>query len=493
MFFVAFTCQRIIAEQERLGIMKVEVKEGIKVVTYIAVAILGFLIMVIGLPDAFSYSAKIMTGIVALGVILWALEPIPIGLTALVILLLMLLFNVAESSIIFSGFASPATYLIVGGMMLAEAVNETSLIKRITYKIVKRWGGSAKGLLGSLIVIQQIQALFIPSTAVRSALILPMSSMIIDTVDARPGSNLRKMIMLGVAFGGNISGTAVMTAAIGNILTVELLNHFAGIKITYFQWFFYTFPLWLILIPAVWLLLLKLFPLSEEERCFPMIVDEMEARLRELGPVNKQEIRCLIILLFIVGLWLSEPVHGMHPSIPALMGAMLMAFPGIGISTWETVVKINYNTILLLSVTLSMGYTLIDSGAVHVISEYMSVNWFIVLLQNPFSAIVVVIIVAQLFHKMISNVSAAVVTLVPIIISVAGNAGVDPLVIGFTAGLTSLYGFILVVETMPNLFAYSTGMITQKDFLKPGLYATIITVMATIFIASTWWKLIGLI
>ena len=56
-------------------------------------------------------------------------------------------------------------------------------------------------------------------------------------------------------------------------------------------------------------------------------------------------------------------VHGMHPSIPALMGAVLMTLPGIGFASWESVVKINYNTVLLLSVTLSMGYTLIDSGA----------------------------------------------------------------------------------------------------------------------------------
>ena len=134
--------------------------------------------------------------------------------------------------------------------------------------------------------------------------------MIIETVDAKPGSNLRKMIMLGVAFGGDISGTAVMTAAIGNILTVELLNHFAGIKITYFQWFFYTFPLWLILIPSIWILLLKVFPLPKEQQFFPMIEKEMDARITELGPVNKQEIRCLLILLLIVGLWMTEPFMG---------------------------------------------------------------------------------------------------------------------------------------------------------------------------------------
>lgn len=467
--------------------------EDLKTFVSFALAILGFLIIFFWLPDTFSNSAKLMTSIIALGIILWSLEPIPIGLTALIILLLMIIFNVAESSVIFSGFASPATYLIVGGMMLATAVNETSLIKRITYKILRRWGSHPKGLLGSIIIIQQIQAFFIPSTAVRSALILPVSTMIIKTVDAKPGSNLRKMIMLGVAFGGIISGTAVMTAAIGNILTVELLNRFAGVKITYFQWFYYTFPLWLILIPSIWILLLKVFPLPKEQQSFPVIEEEMEERIKELGPVNKQEISCLIILIFIVGLWLTEPFHGMHPSIPALIGVVLMTLPTIGIAAWEQVVKINYNTVLLLSVTLSMGYTFVDSGAAHTISEYLSVNWFMSLIQNPLLAVIVVIVTAQLFHKMISNVSTAVVVLVPIIISVAKNAGIDPLVVGFTTGLTCLFGFILVVESMPNILAHSTGMITQKDFLKPGLYATIITIIATILVASTWWRWIGLV
>ena len=118
--------------------------ENLKTVVYLAVAISGFFIMLYGLPDTFTNTAKLMTAIVTFGVILWTLEPIPIGLTALIVLLLMMLFNVAESSMIFSGFASPATYLIVGGMMLAEAVNETSLVKRVTYKILGRWGSIQK-------------------------------------------------------------------------------------------------------------------------------------------------------------------------------------------------------------------------------------------------------------------------------------------------------------------------------------------------------------
>ena len=464
-----------------------------KTICSMALAVVIFTLLILYLPDTFSQSAKVMTAIVSLGIVLWALEPIPLGLTALIVLLLMLLLNVADSTVIYSGFASPATYLIVGGMMLAKAVNETSLVKRVTYKIVGKWGGRASGLLGSLIIIQQIQAFFIPSTAVRSTLILPISTMIIHTVDAKPGSNLRKMIMLGVAFGGNISGTAVMTAAIGNILTVELLYKYAGIKITYFQWFLYTFPLWLLLIPSIWIMLLKMYPLPKEQQSFPMIKYEMEERVRELGPINSREIRCFVMLVAIVGLWLTEPLHGMHPSIPALIGVVLMTLPGIGFANWETVIKINYDTVFLLSVTLSMGYALIDSGTAEIISHYLSRSFILSLVQHPLMAVVLIVILTQIAHKMISNVSTAVVTVIPIIISLAANANVDPLVMGFTAGLTSLFGFVLIVETMPNLLAHSTKLITQKDFLKPGLYATILSIIATIVVAATWWRIIGLI
>ena len=91
--------------------------------------------------------------------------------------------------------------------------------------------------------------------------------------------------MLSVAFGGNISGTAIMTAAISNILTVELLYQFTNIKITYVQWFLYTFPLWLILIPAIWLLLIKGIPITDKKNnLFQWLKIEMEKKIEELGP-----------------------------------------------------------------------------------------------------------------------------------------------------------------------------------------------------------------
>ncbi|MFC4409612.1 DASS family sodium-coupled anion symporter [Chungangia koreensis] len=457
----------------------------------VVLAVAVFVLMLFGLPDTFSEEAKRMTAIVSFGVILWIFESVPIGLTAIIVLLLMLLFDVGGPELVYSGFASPAVFLIIGGMMIAGAVNRTTLVKRVTYHILHRWGTTSRGLVGSLIIIQQIQAIFIPTTAVRSTLILPVASMMIDTIGAKRDSNLRKLIALGATFGGNISGTAILTAAIGNILTVELVKQFTGVNITYFQWFLYTFPIWLLLVPSIWFLLLKLYPLPTDQRVFPSVQEEMRKKLEELGPLNREEIRCLVILLFIVGLWVTEPLHGFHPSIPALAGAVLMTLPGIGVAHWEDVIKINFGTVLLLGVTLSMGYALTESGAATTISRYLSAEWFLAIMREPLLAIAVVILLAQIFHKVISNVSTAVVTFIPIMVSVAVNAGADPVVIGFTAGLASLHGFMLIVETMPNLLAHGTGLITQRDLLKPGFFATLLSMVIMLIVAATWWKVIG--
>ncbi|MDV2888089.1 SLC13 family permease, partial [Alkalihalophilus pseudofirmus] len=81
----------------------------------------------------YTESARIMLAFLTLSVFYWTFEPIPIGLTAVILLVLMLVFGVVNTDVVYSGFASPAVFLIIGGMMLAKGVNDTTLTKRIAY------------------------------------------------------------------------------------------------------------------------------------------------------------------------------------------------------------------------------------------------------------------------------------------------------------------------------------------------------------------------
>ncbi|HET7657769.1 MAG TPA: DASS family sodium-coupled anion symporter [Bacillales bacterium] len=463
-----------------------------------AIGVIGsvvmFTIVLYCLPDTFHGSSGKMIAIVAGAIVLWVTEAVPIGLTAVLIMVAMLLLRPVQVDVVYSGFSSSAFFLIVGGMMMARAVNETRLARRITYYILARWGGNAKGLLASILIIPQVQAFFIPAAAVRTTLLLPVALNVLETVGVKPDSRLRKMILLGVAFGGTVSGTAVMTAAISNILTVGMLNELYHVKITYFQWFLYALPLWLLLIPGIFFVLLISFPLKHEEKEFPHVRNEIRKRLRDFGPLNGPEIRCMVILALTVALWMTEPLHGLDPSIPALASVILMSLPGVGCANWSNVVKVNFNTILLLGATLSLGYAMNQSGAAGKIGAVLGgTPWVLSLMHNPITAVIFILIATQAIHLLMSNVSTAVVTLIPIYIGLAVAAGINPVYVSFAAALTCLHGYILVVEAMPNLIVHSTGQISQREFLIPGLYATLLMIVLTVVIALTWWKWLGLL
>lgn len=463
--------------------------DSTKAVTLLLGVILA--VSVYALLPGSSGSAKVMLALLVLSVFYWTFEPLPLGVTAMLLLVLMILFKTVNMDIVFSGFSSPAIFLIIGGMMLARGVNDTPLAKRLAYLILAKWAGNAKGLLASILIIPQLQAFFIPAVAVRATLILPVALMALEHIGVKKDGNLRKMILLAVAFGGTISGTVVMTAAIGNILTVELIKQFLGIQITYLQWFMYTFPIWILLIPVSWFVLIKAFPLPKENEEFSHLKEEMDKKLKDLGQINAEEKKCIGILILIVCLWFTEPFHGLHPSIPTIIGVILMAFPGVGCSKWENMVKINFDTILLMGATLSLGYAFNQSGAAELVGASLSTEWIIDLLRSPIIAVISILIITQVLHLAVANVSTAVVTLIPIFIGLSAKAGADPILICITASLACLHGYILVVEATPNIIVHSTGQIQQKEFIIPGIYMTFAMMIVTILTAVTWWNWMG--
>jgi len=64
-------------------------------------------------------------------------------------------------------------------------------------------------------------------------------------------------------------------------------------------------------------------------------------------------------------------------------------------------------------------------------------------------------------------------------------------ILGFVTGINCLFGFILVVETIPNIQAYSTGYLTQRDFIKPEIILSIATILLSYLFALTWWNWLG--
>ncbi|WP_434121294.1 SLC13 family permease [Salinicoccus roseus] len=454
-----------------------------------AVMFIGSLIYT-GIAPGVSWTAGSALSILLLGLILWAFEPIPFGMTSMVIMVLLVMLQTVNIDVMLSGFSSPAVFLVVAGVMLVQGVGQTPLIQRISYGLVYKLGTSLRRLFIGIFVLIQFLAFFIPTNSVRATLLLPLATRVVDSIGAEETSNYNKLIMVGIAFATNLSAVGVLTGAVSNILAVELLNAYTEYSITYLQWFLYALPLWVILTIIIPFVLLWFYPPEEVDT--ESLHEEMEAAYREFGKLSAAEWKCIAVLILTVVLWMLESVHGFHPVIPAMLAVVLITLPKVGFVNWKAVVNINFDLILLIGASLSLGYALTESGALDVLTDALLTDTLVQLFSNPWIAMVTVIIISQIYHMVVTNISTAVVTLVPIIITISVEVGLNPVMMTFVTAITLLFGFILAIQSMPNVIIYNEGRIRQKDLVKPGIVITIISAAATILVAFTFWNIFGL-
>ncbi|MCQ6268374.1 SLC13 family permease [Fictibacillus sp. WQ 8-8] len=458
---------------------------------FIVVSILLSILVYTQLPANVDYEPRATLAISTGAIALWVLEPIPFSMTAILILILLPVSGAVSMDLVLSGFASPAIFLILAGMMLACGLDQTLLGKRLAFQLLYWFGEKRGGILAGIILIPQIMAIFIPAAAVRTTMLLPIVFSVFSILGIEKGNVQGKKFMLGAAIGCNVSGTGILPAAIGNVVTVDLINYYLKQHITYMDWLILSLPLWLILIPVSWWVLNRTFPM--EEKVPKGLKKEMKRLIVELGPITAQEKRTLLILTLVFLMWAMEDITGWPPVIPTFIGVLLMATPGIKIANWEKLLDIKFGPLILLAVTLSLGRALFETGAIKHISQWLENDYTLYLFSQPALSVLTVAILTQLIHKVTSNVSTAVIATVPVVISLAQHAGQSssPLLLGFTAGITCLFGFLFVVETIPNVMVQQTGWVTQRDFIKPGLCLTIITTVLTYVLALTWWPWLG--
>lgn len=448
-----------------------------------------FLLIIFTLPGNLSWPLRSTIGITGASVWLWVLEPIPLPLTSLLVIVALPILKATSLDTALVGFSNGSTFLIMAGFMMAQGVNSTTLGKRFANYSIIRFGGSIHGVLLGVLLAPQILSIFIPATAVRTTLLLPAVMAVIVSMKLSRNSNIAKLLILGLTFGTAISGVGLIPAAVANVLTVDLLRNILGQEIYYFTWLKITWPVWLLMIPITWLILPKLFPPETTK----LEINQLQIELKELGKLSVQEMKCLIILTLTVGLWVTESVHKLPTAVPAILATVLMGMPGIGIIGWDKLKDIEWGTVILIGASLSMASALNNSGAADFLAgQLLSFPGLQAGLSNPILVVLLLSLLTHFYHLVVTNISTVVLTLIPIMLQIALKLGINPLLVAMTINLATLFGFLLVVQTLPSVITYTTGVYTPRDMLRAGFWLSLASLIVMMFTALVWWPMIGL-
>lgn len=427
------------------------------------------------------FKAKITTGLLFAVATIWLTEVVPLSAGSLLIPVVIVVAGVTGPSTVLQQFFHPIIVLFLAGFLMAEAMRSTGIDRLIALTILRRSSTRPAMLMLSMMAITAFLSMWMSNTAA-VAIIIPIGLAILDKI-SNDNITFHKALILGVAYAGAMGGIGSAIGTPANMLALTFLSDFADTQLTFNDWFAYGLPMVLIMVPIIWLYLLLTFKVSTKSNIDRSVY---EKELKNMGQLNFRQRLIFVVFLSVVALWLTESFHGIHSSMVALGGALVLFFAEI--LDKDDLRRINWDALLTFGGGLSIGSLLVTTG----VSDWIALQ-LIGLVTLP--QIVVVFLLAALtmiIGAFISNTACAAM-LIPLAIPLARILQIDPRLLVAIIAISSSIDFALVVGTPPTMMAYSTGYFKTTEIFRRGIVLDVIGV-TILSLGVIWiWQLLGVI
>lgn len=434
-------------------------------------------------PEGLSQDGLTMLFIAFAAAFLWMTEAVSIGVTGLIIILLQSLFGIIPLGQGLTYIANPVNSIVLVGYLLAGALVNSGMDKRLSLAIISKMGERTSRLMLGIMIATAFLSMWMSNTAT-VAIMVPIGIGILKMAGAKPlESNYGKALFIGIAFAANIGGMGTPTGTPANPIAIALLDTLAGIQLTFLDWTVRALPLVILLLPIGWLLLQKVYPFEID--VVEGGLDSVKGQLKEMGPIGGQEKKVIVLFASAVVLWLLDsflPLPSDWLYIVAVLLTIVIVMPKIGFLSWEEAQKlIGWDVLFLVGGGLAMGAGLKATG---------TITWIADILSSSFGsmpqglAVLAVSGITAVGITIFCSLSGTATTFVPIAIGLAISFGWDPVLFALTAGLSSSFAFLLPANAAPNAVAYGSGYFKTTDMAKAGVIMMVFGVIVQGFLGA---------
>lgn len=453
---------------------------------------LAFLIVWLAPIAELSDSAHRLAAIVALVVVWWVTEAIPIPATALVGAILTVVFGVATAQEAFAPFADPIIFLFIGSFMLGRAVSDHGLDRRLASSLMasRRVQGSLTRIAIAMGVLTLLISAWMSNTAT-TAMMLPVALGILHTSGASHGAHGKKVayaFLLSIAYSASIGGIMTPVGSPPNLLTIGMLGRLAGVEITFFTWMVLATPIALAVGGALFLLTGRRVAMAGALR--PIAGGLFDKHHN--GAWTPGQRNCAIAFGLAVLFWIlpgaialasstEAPVYRfiagrLHESVVAIGAAALLFLLPVDWKqrtftlAWESAARIDWGTILLFGGGLSLGHLMFTTGlAGHIGTTLVALSGA----KSLWAITAMAIVIGMIMTEVASN-TAATNMVVPVLISICQASDVSPVPPAVGACLAASMAFMLPISTPPNAIVYGSGLVPITAMVRNGLLLDVI-------------------
>ena len=450
-------------------------------------------------PANMSEQAWATAGIGMLMVVWWATQVLPVPVTSLLPLVLFPLIGISSVREAAAPYANPVIFLLLGGFIIATALQRWQLHRRLALLILRLAGSHPHSIVGGFMSASAFLSMWISNTAT-TIMMLPiaisLAQVMLEGQSKEIADKFTICLLLGIAYAASIGGLGTLIGTPPNAMMAAFMTEIYGINIGFAKWMTFGIPIICLLLPLAWLLLTRLiftFDLPHNKSTIKTVDIELES----MGPISTPEKRTAIVFFLIALAWVIRPVLQKIPGLAelsdttiAIAGAISLFLIPSGdklkkntqLLDWETAISIPWGVLLLFGGGLSLAAMISSSGLAIWLGSVLSVltNFHIFIL-------ILSIVTLVVFLTELTSNTATTATLLPVLGGIATAAYIEPMLLIAPMTLAASCAFMLPVATAPNAIVFGSGKVSIPQMVKAGfclnlLVITLIPPMAYLLI-----------
>ncbi len=435
----------------------------------------------------------------------WLTEAIPLAATALIPVVLFPLLGVMDASATASAFVNDLIFLFIGGFLLAIAMQECGLHRRIALRIMAKIGKSPSTLLLGVMAATWMISWWVNNTSTTLMMLPIVLALLLKLEEQSPNvaHTLAPAMLLAVAYAASIGGMATLIGTAPNIIFSRVYSlSFPDLPpVTFLAWMAVAVPISTVLGGLTFAYLRARFL----RNCTIDVDRELvRSELRSLGRASFEERAVFVTFLAFVVLIVSRAdvvvgdttMRGWASRIglrdfvsdgTVAIGAALTLFvvparsrpgfvldsPALGKLPWEIVIL------------FGGGFALAEAFQVSGASQYLGGQLAGLAGAPPLVVLLAVCTAVCFLSELASNTALAQVTL-PVLGSMASVTDLHPLLLMVPAAMAASCGFMLPVATPPNAIVYATRRVRSRDMVRAGFAIDLIGIVVIALAMFLW-------
>ncbi len=434
-----------------------------------------------------------MAAILTVMAIFWVFEVIPIAVTSILPIILFPLFGILDAKATSLFYGKEIIFLFLGGLMLAQGIQNSNLHKRIALHIVNIIGSKPGNLILGFMLATAGLSMWISNTA-SVMVMMPIGLSIIEEIKEVKNSKkfLSKFavaLMLGIAYSADIGGMATLIGTPPNLVFMEMYHElFPDLpKVGFSQWMLMGLPISITFLFTGWLLMTKVIFRMPKLKIFSSshVIKDL---IKNLGRIRRDELASGLVFLVAAMLWvtgsdisLSESftIHGWRSSlglemvsdasIAVVTSLLLFMIPSKDrpkemLLSWEKVRELPWGILLLFGGGFAIAGGFNSSGLSNMIG-----NLFINLeVNDPFLIIIIVCFVLTFLTEITSNTATTNLVL-PILAKASAVLGLDPRLLMIPATLSASCAFMMPIASPTQAIVFGSGHVKIKQMIRAGI------------------------